>query len=195
MLASLAFAVVTSSSPLVWDARSEPTRYRKGIGYRVELYARNVSDRPVVLAQAIYDGGPAGHVTINLTRGTKTLEPYGESSMPLIQVMQHGNIDANRFITLQPGARAMVYWKRIEGRWEFPSGAGRLKRDYSAAKQVPLEKGSYRASMTYSFDQPTQGPKFAVSPGMKPKYGPGAKALWTSAFRGKGTASVVFSVK
>jgi len=148
------------------------------------LVVKNVSDKPVVVAKALWDGAPAASLTATLTRQGKDVRFFGDSSMPFVQVEIDNRVDKNRFVTLPPGGSEVVYWTVIEGEYVFPAGStARDKAAYGKAKQRELVPGTYELKVVYEFDQPRIADSWRKSFGRTIEFGPGAKALWQAAVR------------
>lgn len=195
MLALLAANVVLTAKPIVFEASFDGARYAFGDKVRLELRAKNVSNEPIVLAKAIWDGAPAASATAVLTRNGQTLETVGESSMPLVQVEVSNRVTSDRFVTIPPGKTETLFFREFEREYDFHGSTTRTKADFSRASLKPLEVGKYTCVVTYSFDPAALARPLRRDRERQFEFGPGAKALWDSALKAKVSLTRNFEVR
>lgn len=177
-----ASAILLAALPLQFTLQAPPSPTLSGRGVRCELIVKNVSDRPVVLAKAIWDGAPAAALSHRLTRGGAEVDFFGPSSMPLTQVLVSDRVDQNRFVTLAPGHSYTVYWVVIEGEYAFPPGSRvRDKRAYAEAKRRALPPGKYKFEVAYHFDPKGLANTWKKNWSRTIRFDPGAEELWKAA--------------
>lgn len=189
-------AILFGSSPLQFTLKAPTSPVVAGRDVRCELVVKNISNKPVVVAKAIWDGAPAASLSATLTRQGQDVRFFGDSSMPSVQVGVGNRVDKDRFITLPPGGSEVVYWTVIEGEYVFPAGStARDKAAYGEAKQRKLPPGTYELKVVYEFDQPRIADSWRKSFGRTIEFGPGAKALWQAAVSTRFQAACKFVVQ
>lgn len=177
----IAVSIVLSSSPIQIEVQVPHTTFRAGEVVRVELSARNISQEPVVLAKAIWDGAPAASARGILSSGGKELTFDGKSSLPLVQVMVSDRVDKSRFVTIQPSQSVVLYWTEIEQVYDFGSSTTRMKADYARATKHKLKPGKYKFTASYSFDRDAMAKSMKREWNRQISFEPGAEKLWKSA--------------
>ncbi len=172
-----------ASSPVVYELKLSKSQFAVGEPIKAELTVKNVSKNPVVIAKAIWDGAPAASAGTKLWRNGKQVDYFGETSLPLLQVMVSNKVGKDRFYILKPEEKYVLYYVTYLGEYDFHGSKTRLKEDYAKATKISLKKGKYNCEASYNFSQEGQSKQFKGDWGMTIEFEPGAKTLWDSALK------------
>lgn len=178
----VASALLFAAPPLQFTLKAPLSPISSGQPVRCELIVKNVSEHPLVVAKAIWDGAPAATLTSRLTREGAEVAYFGPSSMPAVQVEVSDRVDKNRFVTLAPGKSHTLYWVNLEGEYAFPAGSRvRDKRAYAEAKRRALPPGKYEFEVAYRFDPKGLANTWKTEWSRGIRFDPGAEKLWKAA--------------
>ncbi len=168
------------SGPIKFDLVLDQQVYAAGQPILASLTAKNISNRPAVLAKAIWDGAPAATANATLMRNGKPVETFGDSSITAVQVIVDNRVDKSRFVVLQPNQTVTLYWVKFEGERVFRSQS-RDKQAYAESKAIPLAPGRYECVVRYEFDAKKIGDSWKREWMQETTFERGARSLWNSA--------------
>ncbi|GMV37705.1 MAG: hypothetical protein AMXMBFR61_22130 [Fimbriimonadales bacterium] len=140
-----------AASPLALTVTTDKETYVSGETVRVVVSLENLTDKPIVIARVIWDGAVAAGCRPVLTRSGRRVEVEKGSTCPLLQVMVWPSVAEDRFLTLPPGKKIVVYREWFSEERDFHGHSPNLKGSYAHMTTAPLQPGEYVIEATYQF--------------------------------------------
>lgn len=143
-----AIRVNLRAKALKLDVKCDRKKYAPGETVKIEATLANVEDFPVVAMKSIPDGGLTAGAWISVTRDGKAHNVAGGLGS---QVMVHGRVTEDRFLTIKPKEAPVVRGLSFSAVWDLGGKDPSLTASYQDAKTVPLKAGTYTVKATYGF--------------------------------------------
>lgn len=139
------------TAPLEMTVTTDKETYLSGETVRVVVSLENRSDKPMVVARVIWDGAVAAACRPVLKRDGQRVETERGSTCPQLQVMVCPLVDEDRFLTLAPGKKIVVYREWFSEERDFHGHSPNLKASCEHMTTVPLSPGEYVIEAKYHF--------------------------------------------
>lgn len=181
-----------ASAPLAMTIATDKETYVSGETVRVVVSLENRSHKPIVIARVIWDGAVAAVCRPVLKRSGQRVETERGSTCPLPQVVVSPVVDEDRFLTVAPGKKIVVYREWFSQERDFHGHSPSLKASYQYMTTGPLSPGEYVIEAKYHFDRDKRAWMMEDSNWEFPSER--AKKLFYSAWTGDLTSSTTFRV-
>lgn len=171
MISSILATVLLGPSAISLETKLAKPVFFKGEKIRVEVYAVNHSDRPIVVGKSEIGNYASGHMKSKVQfAGPVQIELHNYN--PNLGQIVSGrtlNIKPDDFVVVPPQSKALVFFDQIDGEWK--DGYTRSNAPYGIQPiLIPARVGTYRFNYTYEFNRRNEENRIkraAFSPGYK----------------------------